>query len=256
MIIPIAFQFLDDKSWKNKKANDKIEYWYWSSLFGGYYKMDQYNQALNDISSLEKFIQNKPNNIEVRRSKIFNVDDYCNDRIILGQDLDNTLNPNIDKAILQYIISNQPMDFLKKGTNLRITTWDVANQNSFTYKSRSEILSLEDHHICPLAGKKKIGETNTSEIRKAKKEILNSPANRTLISKTSNRELAIFEPKDYFEYINDSSKHNHCIPGPVSTVYEKNGTESDDEFYYRVCNQRLQDIKLKIDAELLSFLNI
>ena len=255
MIIPIAYQFLDDKNWKSKKVHDKIEYWYWSSLFGGYYKMDQYNQALNDSLYLEKFINNKSNNIESRRDKIFTIDDYCNDKIILFQDSENTLNPNVDKAILQYILSNQPMDFLKKGTDIRLTSWAVANQNSFIYNKRTEIMVLEDHHICPLAGKKKIGETNTSEIRKAKKEILNSPANRTLISKTSNRELAIFEPKDYFDYISDSSKYNHCIPTPVSTIYKRDfSSETDDEYYYRVINQRLQDIKSKIDEELLSLL--
>jgi len=256
MIIPIAYQLMDDKNWINKKKIDKIEFWYWSSLFSGYYKMDQYNQALNDISNLEKFIGNKVNNIKDRRSKIFNIDDYCNDKIILGLDPENNLNPNIDKGILQYILSNQPMDFLKKGSDRRLTTWDVANQKSFTYNKKSEIISLEDHHICPLAGKKKIGETNTSEIRKSKKEILNSPANRTLISKTSNRELAIFEPKEYFEYISDSSKYNHCIPSPIDIVYTKITGESDDDYYYRVCNQRFQDLRSKIDDELLTLLDI
>ena len=42
----------------------------------------------------------------------------------------------------------------------------------------------------------------------------------------------------------------------MNTVYTKIIGESDDDYYYRVCNQRFQDLRSKIDEELLTLLDI
>ena len=253
MVIPISYQFINDTNWKSKKAHDKIEYWYWTSLLGGYYKMDQYSQAKNDVLALNEFIRNNNKTLELRRTKIFEVDDYCNEKIILNQD-EIKLNPNIDKAILQYILSNQPFDFLDKKTENRLTTWGAAEETLFEYKGVKETLVLEDHHICPLNSKKKIGESTTAAIRSDKKEILNSPVNRTYISKTSNREISVFTPKEYFEFISESAKHNHCIPS-IKSVYVQDSKETDDDYFNRVCKLRFEEIKREINSELLKLID-
>ncbi|MGX1203593.1 hypothetical protein, partial [Marinobacter sp. MBR-105] len=41
MIIPIAYVFIDDMLWEDPTVHDKIEYWYWASLFSGNYIFNQ-----------------------------------------------------------------------------------------------------------------------------------------------------------------------------------------------------------------------
>lgn len=256
MLIPIACQFLKDSNWTNKNVHNKIEHWYWVSLFGGAYKSDQYQQAKEDIDHLGDFISPKGSDVIDRRyDKVFNVEEYCNKEILLCQDPDNSINPNLHKGVLQYILSNQPYDFLKKGSNIRLTSWSVAAKIKFKYKDKEELMVLEDHHICPLYEKKLISQTTTAEIRKDKKEILNSPINRTLITKISNREIGSMSPKDYFKFISDSSKFNHCIPSPIESVYEKGNSETVDDYYYRVCERRFEELSSKLKQEVLDLVD-
>ncbi|HQE48674.1 MAG TPA: DUF262 domain-containing protein, partial [Fervidobacterium sp.] len=41
MILPIAYYLLKDEIWTDKKDVDRLEYWYWTSIFGGAYRQAQ-----------------------------------------------------------------------------------------------------------------------------------------------------------------------------------------------------------------------
>jgi hypothetical protein len=251
MLLPIAFCLADDKIWNNKKAIDKIEYWYWTSLFGGYYRMDQNQQSKEDMITLKGHIKKNNQLIEKRYEKILDVEDYSDKEVLLRNNSEVDINSNIHNAILQYIISKQPIDFLEKGNVIRLNTWDIVSNKKFMYKGEERELSIEDHHICPLNGSKSIYES-TKELRSDKKHILNSPLNRTYISKTSNRELGTHEPLHYLSFISDSARFGHCLPLPVDTVYTRNPNETEQDFYRRVLDRRFEELKTELQKELIS----
>lgn len=244
MVLPISYILLADASWKNEKILDRIEFWYWVSLFGGSYMLDQNSKALDDMISLKKFIKEKDFSkhefFSYRFKNVLKVEGYSSKKLLMCQDPNNTIPGSIHKGILQYILSNQPFDFLEESSKERLKAWDFK--------------LLEDHHICPLLGKKTMKETSTKSIRDNKKEILNSPLNRTLISKDANRKIGIFSPDEYFKHVSESSKFNHFINGPIETVYVKKAGESADTFYDRVCDDRYESLSNGIKKELLSLL--
>jgi hypothetical protein len=90
------------------------------------------------------------------------------------------------------------------------------------------------------------------ELRSDNKHILNSPLNRTYISKTANREIGTHEPLHYLSFISDSARFGHCIPQPVDTVYTKNPKETEQDFYKRVLDRRFEELKNELNRELIS----
>jgi len=112
-------------------------------------------------------------------------------------------------------------------------------------------LTIEDHHICPLNSSKSIYES-TKALRLDKKHILNSPLNRTFISKTSNREIGTHEPLHYLSFISAAARFGHCLPLPVETVFTKGPQELEQDFYKRVLERRFEELKTELQKELTS----
>jgi len=251
MLLPIAYCLANDKTWQNKKAIDKIEYWYWTSLFGGYYRMDQNQQSKEDMITLKEHLRKSNQAIEKRYDKILNVEDYSDKEVLLRNNSEVDINTNIHNAILQFIISKQPYDFLENGNVVRLNSWDIVSNKKFTYKGEERELTIEDHHICPLNSSKSIYES-TKALRLDKKHILNSPLNRTFISKTSNREIGTHEPLHYLSFISAAARFGHCLPLPVETVFTKGPQELEQDFYKRVLERRFEELKTELQKELTS----
>lgn len=250
MILPIAYALKDNKVWTNSSQLNKIEYWYWSSLFGGAYLYNQNTVANSDISDLYLWLTQNNTRAEEkfkeRAINILNAPKYSDKATLLHSDKENLPNQAIRTGILQYILSQQPRDFLKK--ELILNAWDAAKKKEFTFEGKTYDLILNNHHIQPLSTATKIGQT-TKEIRD-NFHILNSPLNRTYISSASNSTIRDKSPEDYFKYVSESSKHGHCIATPISEKYIKRQAETDEGHYTRILAERYERLKGKIIEEL------
>lgn len=251
MIIPISNLFISDENWESEKVIRKIEYWYWTSLFSGYYKMNQNSRGFDDISILKNYIDYGDDSILLTREKRVFEDEEYSDKSILCMETEFPIPKAIHQGILQYIISNQPRDFIDKSLKVYLNSWDIAKKVKIDYgNGKKEELLIEDHHICPLAGKATIGESTTA-LRLNSFEKLNSPLNRTYISKFSNRIIGAFNPNEYFKLVSDASKFGHCIPMPIEDKYKQNSGEDDETFYLRILKERYEVLKLKLQEEII-----
>ncbi len=244
MILPIAYLLRSDDVWENENKLNKIEYWYWASLFGGAYREAQNSQCIKDINQLYLWIiKNEPNKFEYLYEKVLNEDGYSNKELLLLKDENNDLRSSVTLGILQYILSKQPKDFLTiNQTEIRLNPWQISEGKSITVDGNSILLEVHDHHIIPLADATTIDESS-KKIRSNKKHILNSPLNRTFISSIANLKIRDKSPDKYLKFVNDSAKWGHCLPDQ-----QINEQTSYEEFL----EKRYIELKKEIKRELES----
>lgn len=238
MLLPLAYLLINDEVWKDKKALDRIEYWYWVSIFSGRYREKQNIRAIEDLKTLCKWILNNDSNdekvrelIEEKIKRVLLAEEYS-DRETLKNKEKTPL--AIEKGILSYILTTNPFDLL-------------VNQEKKLY---SEVIinkgfKLEDHHITPLSGDKKIGQIS-SEIRKNKSHILNSVLNRTLISDEANRDISNMKLADYITQVKEICRISHFI----SKNLEQDDRETQEMYWTRLAELRYEAIKENLLKEL------
>lgn len=238
MLLPLAYLLINDEVWNDKKALDRIEYWYWVSIFSGRYREKQNIRAIEDLKTLCKWILNNDSNdekvrelIEEKIKRVLLAEEYS-DRETLKNKEKTPL--AIEKGILSYILTTNPFDLL-------------VNQEKKLY---SEVITnkgfkLEDHHITPLGGDKKIGQIS-SEIRKNKSHILNSVLNRTLISDEANRDISNMKLADYITQVKEICRISHFIPKNL----EQDDRETQEVYWTRLAELRYEAIKENLLKEL------
>ena len=256
MILPIAYLMFNDDVVEDQPALNKIEYWYWSSLFGGYYREGQNERCINDIQQLYDWVVEKSENPFMSRfSSIFTGSKYSDQETLLLQS-DDKPGQAIINGIQQYIVSTQPRDFLPSNYNiLKLKTWEIArmeridlvrNEDGHTYTEPHD-LRTEVHHVIPLNTATSLGQS-TREIRNDPKHILNSPLNLTTISDKANSILSDLAPDKYFELIAEHAPDRHLLP-PAESMKQQAG-ESEDDYYLRFLTARFHGIKQAITNEL------
>lgn len=244
MVLPIAYSLIDDNKWNDKKAIDKVEYWYWSCIFGGAYRERQNEQCISDVKNLFKWIDNDIENpFEKYAQKVLNEPGYSDEKVLLMQDDTHDVQNAIRKSLLQYILSQEPKDFIYD--NLYLSAWKVGSESSFSFNCNTQTIKIEDHHIYPLKGSTKIGQSSR-ELRSNKKHILNSPLNRTYISSVSNIQISDMKPEQYFNYVSKVSQFGHCIPN----IVEEKAIIDDFKFYYKILDLRYKEIYKMLLLEL------
>lgn len=249
MILPIAYVLRNDEFWNDSKTIDKIEYWYWSSLFGGAYRTAPNEQCINDIKKLYELLKNSNNEFTDREARVLKVEDYSSYETLVYRGQDNKVPSAIHSGILQYMLSKEPKDFVDDDIELK--AWDIAKGIEYEsrVKNKKVKLSVQDHHICPLSGAVKIGQS-TKDIRESPECMLNSPLNRTYISSNANSLISDKKPEDYFKEVSNLAKYGHCIPFPIEVKYKKNAFETNDQYYERVVKQRYDEILRDLEQEL------
>ena len=110
MLQPIIYCFTDDAIYNNTKHINKIEYWYWLSLFSGRYRENQNETCVEDISNLYSFIMNDDNKFEPSEVRILDYEGYSKQDVLLLEKDD--IPSAIYNGVMCYILSNQPRDFL------------------------------------------------------------------------------------------------------------------------------------------------
>jgi hypothetical protein len=252
MLLPIFNIFVDDRNWDDIGTINKVEYWYWSSLFSGRYREMQNQRSIDDIKLLEEWINNTncPNPFYSRKDKILDDPGYSDFDCLSGQ-LEQAPPATISAAILQYIISKQPTDFLRE---IKLNTWDIASQIDLYSKQKGSeenkeelICKVDRHHILPLYGSLN-HQDSSDKLREDKSHILNSPLNFSKILAKSNKQIGSKSFDDYKSKILDSAKGGHFLPDFI----ERDLFDSDEKYYRKFLKLRYEKIKVAIAEELSS----
>lgn len=247
MVLPIAYIFSNDEMWNDKEKLDKIEYWYWTMLFSGGYRERQNDQCIKDIKNLYDYVTNGNNHYKNRENRVLNDPGYSDQDLLLMKDEEMSIPSAIHNAILQYIISTQPRDFLEN--DIRLNAWDIAENKKIEINGKERDLRVQDHHICPLSQAASIGES-TEKLRKDKSCILNSVLNRTYISEFANSHIRDKAPSEYFDYVSECSLWGHCIPTPVKDKFNINNYSNRDTYYKTILKERYNELRKTIVTEL------
>lgn len=249
MVLPIAYCFNDQKIWKDEKKHDLIEYWYWASIFGGYYRDNQNSVARNDIRKLYLTLIGKDEGFKDRYEYIFNAQKYSDFNSLNNspEEEDILVSSALSKAILQYILSTQPRDFL--AGEFRLSSWEINSEVKYPDEEELRTLKLHNHHIFPLGAAISIFDTS-KELRENPNHRLNSILNKTYISDFSNRKIRDKNPIDYFDYINKAAQYGHGVPTPISDYYVKDKFDKIDKFYNSVLKKRFDELEKIVKNEL------
>lgn len=250
MLLPLAYLLKVDEVWESEESLAKLEYWYWSSLFGGAYRERQNQRSVEDVKALYKWINNEIKHpFKNRKDNILSNQGYSDLQILLNEDEENSLPPAVNRGILEYVLSNQPRDFvLNKETEVYLSSWDAAAEQEITFnEDEIHVLKLEDHHIYPLGAAKTVGQSS-KELRKKSNHILNSPLNRTYISSYTNSLISSHSPDKYIALLQDLTLWGHSIDTNLNWQNEKE--LSDNQYYKEILTSRYNELKRNIQVEL------
>ena len=265
MILPIAFIFQFDEKWSDKKIWDKIEYWYWLSLFSGRYRENQNQRSINDVKDIYKWIMkddeevdNRINMVSDRFKNILDDEGYSDLSTLLLEGEEKSVPKGIINGILQYEVSNKPSDLFVLTINYNQAEEhekQLADRKIFNVNlnvSENITNNYEIHHIIPVSSSTNMGESSKS-IRKDKTHILNSPLNLTCISKDANSKVKDYQPSEYLknisQNINELALSKHHIPSDSKLLYNIEKSPTVDN-YKEFCKQRYHELKRGIQNEL------
>lgn len=203
LVVPLFVFFLKDE----KPSIKKMMFWYWSSIFSGYYREKQSTRVISD----SKIIING-GDFGDRLKKVFNELGYSDKNSIVRKREDSR-QPQLDKAIIQYVLSTEPYD-LKKDTK------NHQRIKLAAYKFAQSDIAFEKniHHIIPL---NEISEENTDKLRKDLDHPVNSAINKVIISKEANWKIQ--KVSDYANPENQLNCETNFIPQPNDKKYTKLG---------------------------------
>nr|WP_285801040.1 DUF262 domain-containing protein [Exiguobacterium sp. s151] len=213
MILPISYMFLDSDNWENESVLDKIEYWYWVSIFGGAYREAQNSRCIKDVFLLHQWCtENIDNPFHYLHEKVLKEDGYTDLETLLMKNEAHNVRESVSNTILQYALSKQPKDLLAHdNTTIALNPWDVSKKTVIELPSEKFELEVHEHHVVPIASVSTI-EESAKKIRSQKGNLLNSPLNKTLISSKTNLKIKDKSIKRYYQSLNDESKVCHFIP--------------------------------------------
>lgn len=243
MILPIAKCFIDTNLWSvdnnktlaqaEKKLN-LIKYWFWTAIFSGLYRELQNQRCIQDITDLEQFVNGRNN--PYQGYKIFEASQYSDfDSMKLNE------RTNVSKSLFMYILSRSPKDLFPNPIDLSVVhREDLSSDQNL----------LEIHHIIP-----------KKQIEKASEDLINSPLNKTRISKKANREIT--NDKKYLSdmsNIGEESFIHHFIPPNWRKIdKELNSLKNQnrdhlDGFLTQLYQERFNLIKNSIEKQLTELL--
>lgn len=239
-LLPMAYIFADDNNWNNKEVLNKVEYWYWTSIFIGRFREKQNIRAVEDLKTLHKWINLNDTEdskvielLEENIKKVLNVREYSD----LETLLDDSKTPTpVVKGVLSYVLSLEPYDLLPGKHDRKLRTYEIT-ENS---------VELEDHHLIPLGSGVSYGEL-TSKIRNEKSNILNSVLNRALISKEANKKIRDIGFERYMNEVQEMCRIGQMINKNCLKFYSNEGREN---CYKEILQDRFNTLRDQLIKEL------
>jgi hypothetical protein len=221
MLLPIGIVLIDDANWENPFTLNKIEFWYWTSLFSGRFREKQNVRSITEIGMLKNWIEGGEGvEITTRMDQMFKETNYCDLDTLLLKSEDKSVPNSIHNGLLQFILSQKPNDFVEEDKKLKV--WELSKNGT----------KLNDHHIIPLGSSVNLGQSS-KEIRKKKDNILNSPLNRTLITSKANAKISDMTVEKYLPLLSKAASYSHFIANEdYKTI------SFDDSYYKKFANSR------------------
>ena len=282
MILPMIYLLSYDEVWKDKRKLDLLEAWYWSSFFSGEFRDSQDEKFIKNLQKLyvlfelpqyETLILDEKEEInsisveQIKEKRQEKIKDWINseENIIdfnifynnilennAYSDLNTLINPEecpkaMEDAILQYCLSQEPKDFMVENANTISAYYASCRENELHKDKKCKKYKLEIHHIIPLANSKKIGYS-TKELRKDKKNILNSPLNLVYISECANRMISDLSVEKYLD--NLGPKISDICLNFEKEFYKRKENENEKAYYERLLRDRYEKIKSTIKKEI------
>ena len=191
----------------------RCAYWYWTALFSGRYFNNQNANCIEDIKRLYKFCHHPEGDsadFKQEEGEVFNKQRYSDKKTLALTDMSindhRDINSNLTSGLLQFLLSQkQPSlkDWQNKNENEDQKVIDVTAINSY-----------EIHHLISLPYADEKGK-----IRSNSQHYLNSPMNKTYISRKRNRKVSSFIV-DRYQALEFHEKP-HCLPDEFSKVCDK-----------------------------------
>ena len=199
MVVIIAMVFLNDGYFYDPEVHNLLEAWYWAALFSGEFDKDQNDNCIKNLKSVFRTLKENRSVEWIRGDNrllgsVLKAANFSDESLLLMEKVDEDRYPKqvLRNFFCDYMLSRTYPDMFDGSIKIS-AFFDEAN-------------SLQAHHIIPLGSVKKIGEMNTSKIRKDEKNICNSPLNFVLITAASNRKISDYSLDEYVKHMDSTAK--------------------------------------------------
>lgn len=239
MLVVIATIFTNDKWFADKNVHNKLEAWYWASLFSGEYDKDQTPKAIEHMQKLIKMFKDKQTDcswIENLNKLVFNGQNFSDKKLLLMEKVDEDRYPKniIKNFVCQYFLAKTYPDMFDASLPINVFL--------------DEKEPLEAHHIIPLGTAKKIRESS-SKLRENPRHICNSPVNYVLITKSANLEISDDDLSVYAKKITNQAKSQLFIQSDYGSV-----DSSSDNYIKTVLSNRFDSIQGDVQQHISNLL--
>ena len=233
-----------------KEVVDKIEAWYWYSLFSGEYSSDQSTRVIKHIQWMHNWIIKKErpsvfmvDNLSDNLDQILNVTKY-NSFDVLFMNPDFPPKTTVCNALIQYILSTKPYDFIKD-----------ADGNDVSIKSYDKTIKYEIHHMIPLGSATVKLRDSTKTIRSDKKHKLNSPLNLAYISASANKDISSKSISEYQSELSTGFLANYKFDNRIKSYNYMNDNANKDGLK-DILESRYELIKGDIQNKIRNLVNL
>lgn len=237
MLSLVATVFTNDKWFYDIKVHQKLEAWYWCSLFSGSYDRDQNSIFIQDLESVMDMLVNNGSTEWISRNVdyILDAQNFSDKQLLLMEKVDEERYPKrILRAFMcQYLLAKTYTDMFDNKKIISVFS-ECANL-------------LEAHHIIPLGSVTKVNES-TVELRKDNKNICNSPLNFVFITKDANVAISDDSLETYISKITDEAKAALALQCYTDSKIDVDATKQILENRYIALKG---DIKAKVKKLLL-----
>lgn len=195
MLVFVATIFTNDSYYNNLEVHEKLEAWYWASVFSGEFDKDQSSVLIKHLKLFFGMLSKQCNDdwIKSMREEVLNNNNFSDEKLLL---LDKVAEDRFPKKILRTYISQY---FLSKTYN------SMFDAEQYVSVFSDNVDSLELHHIIPLGSVANI-QDSAKKLRDDKKHICNSPLNFVYITKDDNIKISCKSIDEYSKMINDTVK--------------------------------------------------
>ena len=239
MVIPISYCLRN--GWFEEDVEtkyNKIEYWYWVSLFSGKYNTRQSQNCIKDIEGLDGWVKNdnKGKFIKQFEEDVFSKDGYSDKKLLTRKSRKSKIPTAVKRGIIRYIISKNPFDLDK---DVRINSCEIAN----------EIINKEDHHIIPTKSlPNKLRKKNNGEVKDLIKEKIDSPLNKTPILKGTNNTISNQKIGNYLQNIKKTRLGVHFVNIAILNLIKNRNV--DEQAINDFLKFRFDKLKTGLETEL------
>ena len=213
MISLVATVFTKDEWYNEPKVHEKLEAWYWCSLFSGRYDRDQNTVFIQDLQSVMDMLMKTGSTEWINRNVdyILNAQNFSDEKLILMEKINEERYPKkvLRMFVCQYLLAKTYTDMFDEKETISVFS-KYAN-------------TLEAHHIIPLGSVKKVNES-TAKLRNDDKNICNSPMNFVYITKVSNDRISDDSLDIYITKITDQAKATLSIQHYTSPEINEDST--------------------------------